>query len=125
VHLQKNIAACRKRVPPPVPLQADYGLLQIILDPYLNALHAGLLHRTDKGVRTGEHYEHLQTRLLKEGPNGLNHREKLALMRHYPTILALHQRLWLAPYGELSPWWRMAMHQYNTLTSQPASALYR
>jgi membrane glycosyltransferase len=125
VHLQKNIAACRKHIPPPEPLQGDYGLMQIIVDPYLNAVHAGLLHRAGKSIRTGEHYERLQTRLLKEGPNGLSRREKLALMLHYPTISALHQRLWLMPYDQLSPWWQMAMHQYNTLTSQPASALYR
>jgi len=124
-HLQKNIAECRKHFPPPQPLRANYGLMRIVLDPYLNAAHAGILKRSSRTQRISEPFENLQTRLLKNGPETLTAREKQALMNHQPSVVALHKRLWLTPDEELSPWWRMAMRHYNTLTAAPASALYR
>jgi membrane glycosyltransferase len=124
-HLRKNLDACRRHLPPLEPLREDYGLLQVVLDPYINAVHAALLRRRQAPKRIGEYYEVLQQRLLREGPGRLQVREKLAILHHYPTVESLHQRLWLAPYGQLSTWWRLAMKQYNTLTTHPETALYR
>ncbi len=123
-HVYKNIEECRHYVAPPAPLRADYGLLRVILDPCLNAVHVGLLRRNSRSARTGEQVERLQQRLLHEGPGVLTAREKHALMNHAPAMIALHKHLWLTPEAQLSPWWRMAMRQYNTLSARPASALH-
>lgn len=124
-HWRKNVEACDRRLPPLEPLREDYGLLQVVLDPYINAVHVALLRRHKAPKRVGEHHEALLQRLLREGPPRLSPREKLAILHHFPTLELLHQRLWMTPYDQLSPWWQLAMKQYNTLTTHPHTALYR
>src|SRR5690606_25534121 len=48
--LQQNLAECYRHLPPIEPLRADYGLLQAVLDPYVNALHVALLRRRKQGT---------------------------------------------------------------------------
>lgn len=91
----------------------DGRLMQVVLDPYINAMHIGLVRRGRIHARTGEYFERLQLRLLRDGPSMLTLREKKALLLHVPSLSALHNNLWLTPYDKLSPWWRLAMRRYN------------
>jgi membrane glycosyltransferase len=43
--LHQNLTECYRHLPPLEPLRADYGLLQAVLDPYVNALHVALLRQ--------------------------------------------------------------------------------
>jgi len=40
-------------------------------------------------------------------------------------MMALHTDLWGCPADALAEWWRLAIRQYNVLTSAPTTALYR
>lgn len=124
-HLWKTIDACRKHAPPSELLRNDYGLMQAVLDPYVNAIHIGLVRHGRTHTSTGEYFERLQDRLLKDGPEALSRREKAAILLHVRTLSSLHHKLWLTPYDNLSPWWSLAMRQYNTFMMHPVSALHR
>lgn len=92
----------------------DYGLLQVLLDPYLNALHASLLRqRRQAGPRIREYLHTLGERLLQHGPQALQPREKRALLWNAEWVLAAHGRLWSRPAAELHPWWQAAFRHYN------------
>jgi membrane glycosyltransferase len=123
--LSRNLAACYRHLPPIEPLRADYGLMQAVLDPYVNAMHVALLRqrRTSEGV--GEWFAQLRQRLLREGPAEFSTREKMALLLDAESMIWLHRELWTRPSGELSAWWRLAIRQYNVLTATPTTALYR
>jgi membrane glycosyltransferase len=43
--LERNLAECYRHLPPFEPLRADYGLMQAVLDPYINAMHVALLRQ--------------------------------------------------------------------------------
>ena len=123
--LSRNLAACYRHLPPIEPLRADYGLMQAVLDPYVNAMHVALLRqrRTSEGV--GEWFAQLRQRLLREGPAEFSTREKMALLLDAESMIWLHRELWTRPSGGLSAWWRLAIRQYNVLTATPTTALYR
>ena len=44
-----ELAECYRHLPPIEPLRADYGLLQAVLDPYVNAMHVALLRQRKRG----------------------------------------------------------------------------
>ncbi len=124
--LQRNLATVRQRLPAPEALRADYGFMQVVLDPLVNSVHVSLLRQRHKQRgEPGEYYRALEEKVLRDGPGALNRREKLALLLHPVSMARLHRQIWLLPDAKLSPWWTMAMRQYNILTSQPATALYR
>jgi len=125
IRLSQHLAACYRHIPPIAPLRADYGLLQAVLDPYVNALHVSLLRqrRGNRAVRS--YFVKLRKELLARGPEDLSHREKMALLLDPESMIWLHEQLWKQPSGQLAEWWRLAMRQYNVLTATPATALYR
>jgi membrane glycosyltransferase len=123
--LQQNLAACYRHLPPLEPLRADYGLLQAVLDPYVNAMHVALLRQRRPTEESREWFGQLRERLLREGPARLAPKEKLALLLDADSMIALHRELWACPPDELAEWWRLAMRQYNVLTAAPTTALYR
>jgi membrane glycosyltransferase len=106
-------------------LRDDYGLLQAVLDPYVNAVHVALLRQRRPSESSREYFLHLRQRLLTEGPAGLTAREKMALLLDADSLIWLHRELWRLPAGALADWWRLAMRQYNVLTATPVTALYR
>ncbi|MDE3084129.1 MAG: glucans biosynthesis glucosyltransferase MdoH, partial [Verrucomicrobiota bacterium] len=58
--LRQNLAACYKQISPIEPLRDDYGLLQAVLDPYINAMHVALLRqRRPAGEETREYFQQL------------------------------------------------------------------
>ncbi len=123
--LQQNLAECYRHLPPFEPLRADYGLLQAVLDPYVNALHVALLRQRHPSQEARKWFVRLRERLLHEGPAKLTPREKMALLLDAQSMIWLHRELWSCPADSLAEWWRLAMRQYNVLTSVPTTALYR
>ena len=92
----------------------DYGLLQAVLDPYVNAIHVSLLRQRKEGSqRTREFMAFLADRLLLEGPLALTIAEKKILLWDAESMLAMHQKLWSSPGSHLHEWWQAAFRRYN------------
>ncbi|HXA13734.1 MAG TPA: glucans biosynthesis glucosyltransferase MdoH, partial [Opitutaceae bacterium] len=123
--LEQNLAACYRHLPPIEPLRDDYGLMQAVLDPYINAMHVALLRQRRAGEEAREYFDQLRQRLLRDGPEEFSTREKMALLLDAESMIWLHRELWSLPSGALAEWWRLAMRQYNVLTASPVTALYR
>jgi membrane glycosyltransferase len=123
--LQQNLAECYRHLSPLEPLRADYGLMQAVLDPYVNALHVALLRQRRPSEEAREWFALLRERLLREGPARLSIKEKMALLMDAESMIGLHRDLWCTPAEALADWWRLAMRQYNVLTTAPTTALYR
>jgi len=123
--LRQNLAECYRHLPPLEPLRPDYGLLQAVLDPYVNALHVALLRQRKQTEEAREWFALLRERLLRDGPAKLSLKEKMALLQDADSMIALHRELWSTPGEDLAEWWRLAMRQYNVLTAAPTTALYR
>jgi membrane glycosyltransferase len=49
----------------------------------------------------------------------------MALLLDAESMIGLHRDLWNTPAENLADWWRLAMRQYNVLTTAPTTALYR
>jgi membrane glycosyltransferase len=123
--LQQNLAECYRHLPPIEPLRADYGLLQAVLDPYVNAMHVALLRQRKQTDEAREWFSQLRERLLRDGPGRFTLKEKMALLMDAESMITLHRELWSCPAEDLAEWWRLAMRQYNVLTAAPTTALYR
>jgi membrane glycosyltransferase len=123
--LERNLEECYRHLPPFEPLRADYGLMQAVLDPYINAMHVALLRQRRPSAGAREWFAKLQTRLLREGPGRFTTKEKMALLLDPQSMIRLHRELWSLPSDSLADWWRLAMRQYNVLAAVPSTALYR
>lgn len=111
---------------PPAEFAADYGLLQAVLDPYVNAIHVSLLREKEHPAAADrERFATLREKLIAAGPAALPTRDKLALLMDAPSMIRLHRDLWSRPGVELAEWWRHAIRQYNFLAPAPATALDR
>ncbi len=125
VQLERNLEECYRHLPPFEPLRADYGLMQAVLDPYINATHVALLRQRRPSAGAREWFATLQARLLREGPGRFTTKEKMALLMDPQSMIRLHRELWSLPSESLAEWWRLAMRQYNVLAAVPSTALYR
>ena len=123
--LQQNVSECYRHLPPFEPLRADYGLMQAVLDPYINAMHVGLLRQRRPSEEAREWFAQLRQRLLRDGPAKFTSKEKMALLLDADSMIWLHRELWSSPAEAIAEWWRLAMRQYNVLTAVPTTALYR
>ncbi len=123
--LQQNLAACYRHLPPLEPLRANYGLMQAVLDPYINAMHVALLRQRRPSEEAREWFGQLRLRLLAEGPDKFSTKETMALLLDAESMISLHRELWSSPADGIAEWWRLAMRQYNVLTAAPTTALYR
>jgi membrane glycosyltransferase len=123
--LERNLEECYRHLLPFEPLRADYGLMQAVLDPYINAMHVALLRQRRTSPVAREWFSRLQARLLREGPGRFTTREKMALLMDPQSMIQLHRELWTLPPDALAEWWRLAMRQYNVLAAVPTTALYR
>jgi membrane glycosyltransferase len=123
--LRKNLAECYKHMPPIEALRGDYGLLQAVLDPYVNAVHVSLLRQRRPSEESRDYFLQLRVRLLRDGPAEFTTKEKMALLLDAESMIWLHRELWRVPAQSLAEWWRLAVRQYNVLTTAPTTALYR
>jgi membrane glycosyltransferase len=96
-------------------LEGDEGLMRAVLDPYLNALHRCLLRdRARRSEQIRDYFEVRRELLLREGPQALTAKDKVALLTDAESMDRLHRELWLRPSGEIAPWWRQAMRRYQS-----------
>lgn len=123
--LRRNLAECYQHLQPIERLRSDYGLLQAVVDPYVNAVHVSLLRQRRPSEESRDYFSHLRRRLLNEGPTQLTAKEKMALLMDAESMIWLHEELWRQPSTALADWWKLAVRQYNVLTAAPITALYR
>lgn len=109
--------------PAPLPeLVEHYGLLQAVLDPYVNAVHVALLRAKDELPPASEaRFVGLREKLVRTGPPGLSATDRLALLRDPDSMNALHDALWATPAAQLAPWWRLALRHYAVIAPAPAT----
>ena len=99
----------------------DAGLAEVVLDPYVNAIHVSLLREKQLnphyaealarlGVGTPE-VRVLGAKLLAGGPEALKQAEKMLVMSDSDTMSWLHRQIWIRPGGTLSPWWQAALRR--------------
>lgn len=111
---------------PPREFASDYGLLQAVLDPYVNAVHVSLLReKAPPAAEDRDRFGALRERLIVAGPAALSQRDKLALLSDAQSMIRLHRDLWSRPGWQLGDWWRHALRQYNYLAPAPPTALHR
>nr|WP_150278869.1 glucans biosynthesis glucosyltransferase MdoH [Halopseudomonas salina] len=73
---------------------------QALINPRLNALHAGLA-RDLGGATRKERLQALRTRCLREGAEGLSNTERTLLARDRVSLEWLHVQIWRAPAESL------------------------
>ncbi len=102
--------------------RCDSGMAAAVLDPYVNALHASLLRENrlnpnyarvlkEMGVG-GPEVAVLRERLLTEGPEKLQRREKLLILSDAESLPWLHRQVWHRTAETLAPWWQRAARDY-------------
>jgi membrane glycosyltransferase len=124
--LAHHLAQAHERSVPLPALAQNYGLLQAALDPYVNALHVSLLRQRQRVTPESRDYlDQLRRRIVREGPDALTKRELSALMYDPDMMLRIHYDLWSGSGEGLAQWWDDAIKQYNILTREPVTALYR
>jgi membrane glycosyltransferase len=93
---------------------ADVGLLQAVVDPYVNAIHASLLHeRSQISGGTHEFLIILGDRLLREGPGALTPAEKRRLLWDADAMQTVHVKLWHSSPSDVHEWWQQAFQRFN------------
>lgn len=112
--------------PLPPELASYYGVLQAVLDPYVNAAHVSLLRaKKDPAPATELRLGELRDRLVAQGPSALNTRELMAVLANVDAMVALHEDIWAAPSWRLAPWWRRALEHYHVVAPPPQTAFTR
>jgi membrane glycosyltransferase len=116
--------AARRDAPlPPRNLQPHFGMLQAVLDPYVNAVHVSLLRaKEDPGPATEERFNALRATLLRDGPKALAPGDRRAILMDAESMHLLHQQAWSMPTARLSKWWQSALQYYMRLAPAPRSA---
>ena len=118
--LNARMEAVPEAAPLPADLRAHSGLMQAVLDPYVNAVHVSLLHAKDEiPAASEERFLALRLRLLREGPAALSDRERMALLMDADSMIVLHDLVWSTPSARLGRWWQRALKQYASVAPIP------
>ncbi len=100
-------------LPPKVDHGRDEGLIRVVLDPYVNAVHRCLLRaRPERSAVITRYFFRMQEKLLHEGPAALSSREKVALLSDAASVDRLHLQVWLRPAAEMAPCWQTYLAAY-------------
>jgi membrane glycosyltransferase len=102
--------------------ESDSGIADVVLDPYVNAIHVSLLREkrqnpafagalAELGVGRPE-VRTLCEKLLAEGPSKLGRQEKLLILSDAEQLPWLHRQAWLRPSATLARWWQSQIRQY-------------
>ena len=105
------------------PRSPHAGLAEVVLDPYVNAIHVTLLREKQfnpvyaeqfagLGVGTPKVRE-LGEKLLAAGPDKLTAAERLLVTSDAQTMVWLHHEAWLRSGESLAPWWRASIRGYS------------
>jgi len=99
----------------------DNGLAQIVVDPYVNAIHVSLLRESQLNPNYAESLARLGVgqpevrllgaKLLESGPEALSQQEKVRVMSDSDTMSWLHRQIWIRPGGTLAPWWQAVIRK--------------
>lgn len=101
-------------IPPLSCTNDDEGLIRVVLDPYVNAIHRCLLReRPRQSPILSQYFERMQDKLLREGPDALSQREKNALLSDADSVDNLHLQVWLRPAADIAPSWRNLLNAYS------------
>jgi len=81
--------------------------VQALLSPYVQAVHLSLVRQgpSGSGEAAAPSHGELRERLLREGPQALDAKEKLRLLWEGETVFWLHQELWARSEAQLHPSW--------------------
>ncbi|HRE81164.1 MAG TPA: glucans biosynthesis glucosyltransferase MdoH [Opitutaceae bacterium] len=124
--LEKLLVARQQRGRPLPELAGNYGLLQAVLDPYINAVHLSLLRtKDDQPSPSEESFAALRETLLAKGPDALTPRDRMALLMDPHSMVVLHDELWSSPTERLAEWWRLSLRHYTCLAPAPQTAFSR
>ena len=89
--------------------ESGFGPLwtHVLLCPYLQAIHLSMVRQRVPGPGDGvTHAESsLRERLLRDGSQALDAKEKLQLLWDADTVFWIHHELWSRPDAELHPSW--------------------
>ena len=101
---------------------ADSGLVDVVLDPYVNAIHVSLLREKRQNPAFARALAELGAgrpevralceKLLAEGPARLATSEKLLILSDAEQMSWLHRQAWLRPSSALARWWQNQIRQY-------------
>jgi membrane glycosyltransferase len=95
---------------------ADRGLLRVVVDPYVNAVHRRHLRvRRRQSMEIRRFFEAKREALLRDGPGVLSPREKTALLCDAESVEWLHREIWRRADDELAPFWQQALRQPHAL----------
>ena len=105
------------------PRKLHAGLAEVVLDPYVNAIHVSLLREKQINPVYAEQLSKLGVgsdlvqmlgeKLLVFGPDQLSATERLLVMADQRVVVWLHQQSWQRPSETLAPWWRSAILEYS------------
>lgn len=123
--MEVRLEACRSHWKPLPELAPHHGLLQVVLDSSVNAVHLALLRAKEPTVEAETRLAELRRRLLSEGPAAHDRREQYTLLFDAESVARLHRDLWSSLTAGLNPWWRLAIRTYNILAPVPETALHR
>ncbi|RBP47584.1 membrane glycosyltransferase [Roseimicrobium gellanilyticum] len=121
--LNEHLDEVHARPPLQPELEQRFGLVQVCLDPYVNGLHVSLLRRRRQVEHSREYFRHLSHKLISQGPNSLSKRELTAVLYDPDTVIHLHYELWSSSEETLSPFWKLAIRQYNLVAPNPFTHL--
>jgi membrane glycosyltransferase len=100
------------------PRPANSGLADVVLNPYVNAVHVSLLRENRLNPAYAEslaklgvgadNVRSLGEKLLAAGPDSLTPQQKILVLSDANTMSWLHRHAWLRPNETFSPWWQKA-----------------
>ena len=123
VRLEENLDEIKGRMQFQPEVERNFGLVQVIVDPYVNGLHVSLLRRRRNIHVSRDYLLELAERLIRQGPQALEPRELKSMIHDTDTVTNLHYRLWSAAEQDLAPFWSLAIKQYNLASSNPFAHL--
>ncbi|KAF0095154.1 MAG: membrane glycosyltransferase [Puniceicoccaceae bacterium 5H] len=94
------------------------GSALALADPYINTLHYTLLEQNPAGASIEQPPEKLVERVLIEGWDKLDKKERVAVLIHPPTIRRLHHELWHRSGHQLAESWRESLSAYTAVNPQ-------
>jgi len=117
--LRDHMNEVKDRPKLPQEIEQRFGLVQAILDPYVNGLHVSLLRRRKSPHHSREYLAYLSHKMLAQGPDSLTGRELSAVMYDPDSVTHLHYQLWSSLEEQLATFWRVAIRQYNLVAPNP------
>jgi membrane glycosyltransferase len=92
----------------------DTGVVDAIVDPYVNAVHRCLLRdRPNRAAAIRQYFTMMQEHMLREGPSAMKSQEKFALLNDADSVDRMHREVWSRPASELAPVWREALERHS------------